>query len=182
MKKGIQIKQFCISSRQKLWRKLLVMSRSSLSFQLAVLLPLFILTVIVFFFGFFGLDTSQNCSIYPPSWNEILIYVTVVFWKVYHELYFDWHCSPCITLLFITLWSATVTLTIKMSKLGNSSSKVETGYNIPVAKLTKNWSQGFYNCMCLVHFQFPISTEGCLVEVLIVPMKTSFMQGYHGQT
>ena len=76
MKKGIQIKQFCISSRQKLWRKLLVMSRSSLSFQLAVLLPLFILTVIVFFFVFFGLDTSQNCSIYPPSWNEILIYVT----------------------------------------------------------------------------------------------------------
>ena len=93
---------------------------SSLSFQLVVLLPLFILTVI-FFFGFFGLHASQNCWIYPLSWNEILIYVTCFLKGVPHELYFDWHCSPCITLLFITLWSATVTLTIKMSKLGNSS-------------------------------------------------------------
>ena len=34
-------------------------------------------------FGVFGLDALQNCWIYSPSWKKILIYVAVVFWKVY---------------------------------------------------------------------------------------------------
>ena len=45
-----------------------------------------ILTLLVFWLAFFGLDASQNCWIYPPSWNAILIYV-VVFWRVYHRTY-----------------------------------------------------------------------------------------------
>ena len=46
-----------------------------------------ILTVLVFWLAFFGLDASQNCWIYPPSWNEILIYVAVVLKGVPQDLY-----------------------------------------------------------------------------------------------
>ena len=37
-----------------------------------------ILTVVAFWLAFFGLDTSQNCWICPPSWNEILIVAFVL--------------------------------------------------------------------------------------------------------
>ena len=46
-----------------------------------------ILTVLVSWLAIFGLDTSENCCIYPPSWNEILIYVTVVLKGVPKDLY-----------------------------------------------------------------------------------------------
>ena len=36
------------------------------------------LTVVVVWLGFFGFDASQNCWVYPPSWNKILIYLAVV--------------------------------------------------------------------------------------------------------
>ena len=39
-----------------------------------------------FVWRFFGLDVSQNCWIYPPSWNETLIYVAL-FGKVYRRTY-----------------------------------------------------------------------------------------------
>ena len=37
---------------------------------------------------FFVLDASQNCWIYPPSWNEILIYVAVVLKGVPQDLHY----------------------------------------------------------------------------------------------
>ena len=37
---------------------------------------------------FFGLDASQSCWIYPPSWNEILIYVAVVLKGIPQDLHY----------------------------------------------------------------------------------------------
>ena len=51
------------------------------------------ITVVVFWLAFFGLDVSQNCWIYPPSWNEILIYMAVVLKGVPQDLYYNWHCN-----------------------------------------------------------------------------------------
>ena len=45
------------------------------------------LTVVVFWLAFFGLDASQNCWIYPPSWNEIFIYVAVALTGVPQDLH-----------------------------------------------------------------------------------------------
>ena len=59
------ILKFSISSRQKLSSKKVG--------------NINIFTLVVFWLAYFGLDVSQNCWIYPPSWNEILIYVAAVF-------------------------------------------------------------------------------------------------------